>query len=86
MSAEACRNCLYWASVAPPDGSDWRTDHPFHGFSDMGRCRRHPPAFLGQQPVDDEREYAEWQGAAQPVTADDDWCGEHRPKPNSSAP
>lgn len=74
MKDEACSECKFWPDPIPPGTSSLEVE-------DLeGRCRRHPPVYVG---TDSEPRANAIQCAChwvQPVTFGNDWCGEFRRK------
>lgn len=86
---EGCGGCKFWESVA-----DWTQmsedrhlgdDDRFNECSEIGRCRRYPPAFIGYTDTGALGIPAPSGNASDffafPVVDMLEWCGEYKPKP-----
>ena len=88
---ERCRTCRFWLL----DKSTHPHDRPLEeGDIAFGSCRRNAPVVIGElaalgvprapwgrDPIDQEELWATQvaRASVQPVTEQDDWCGEFRP-------
>ncbi len=66
---ENCENCEYWKKI---------TKIKFEGNKkDAGQCRKHPPRIFFSTFESSPRQVVKYRF---PFAANDDWCGEYKPK------